>query len=57
VPYIGVQYAAIPEWQGIGTEIGQQFSAAIAGRVSTGDALAEAQAATRRQLTDAGYYQ
>jgi sorbitol/mannitol transport system substrate-binding protein len=56
VPYIGVQYAAIPEWQGIGTEIGQQFSAAIAGRVSTENALAEAQAATRRQLDDAGYY-
>jgi len=56
VPYIGVQYAAIPEWQGIGTEIGQQFSAAIAGRVSTKDALAEAQAASRRQLAAAGYY-
>jgi len=56
VPYIGVQYAAIPEWQGIGTELGQQFSAAIAGRVSTEDALNEAQAATRRQLADAGYY-
>lgn len=56
VPYIGVQYAAIPEWQGIGTELGQQFSAAIAGRIATDDALAEAQAATRRQLADAGYY-
>jgi sorbitol/mannitol transport system substrate-binding protein len=56
VPYIGVQYAAIPEWQGIGTEIGQQFSSAIAGRVTPADALAEAQAATRRQLTAAGYY-
>jgi sorbitol/mannitol transport system substrate-binding protein len=56
VPYIGVQYAAIPEWQGIGTEIGQQFSAAVAGRVSPEDALAEAQAAARRQLTAAGYY-
>lgn len=56
VPYIGVQYAAIPEWQGIGTEIGQQFSAAIAGRVSPEDARAEAQAAARRQLAAAGYY-
>jgi sorbitol/mannitol transport system substrate-binding protein len=56
VPYIGVQYAAIPEWQGIGTEIGQQFSAAIAGRVAPTDALAEAQAAARRQLAAAGYY-
>jgi sorbitol/mannitol transport system substrate-binding protein len=56
VPYIGVQYAAIPEWQGIGTEIGQQFSSAIAGRVTPADSLAEAQAATRRQLAAAGYY-
>jgi sorbitol/mannitol transport system substrate-binding protein len=56
VPYIGVQYVAIPEWQGIGTEIGQQFSSAIAGRVPPADALAEAQAATRRQLSAAGYY-
>ena len=57
VPYIGVQYAAIPEWQGIGTEIGQQFSAAIAGQITVKDALAEAQAATKRQLADAGYYE
>lgn len=26
VPYVGVQYAAIPEFQGIGTTVGQQFS-------------------------------
>lgn len=57
VPYIGVQYAAIPEWQGIGTEIGQQFSAAIAGRVTPEEARAEAQAAARRQFAAAGYYE
>jgi len=28
VPYVGVQYAAIPEFQGIATTVGQQFSAA-----------------------------
>lgn len=56
VPYVGVGYAAIPEWQGIGTEVGQQFSAAIAGRSTPGDALAEAQAASKRQLAAAGYY-
>ena len=28
--YVGVQYAAIPEFQGIGTSVGQQFSAALA---------------------------
>jgi sorbitol/mannitol transport system substrate-binding protein len=56
VPYVGAHYAAIPEWQGIGTEIGQQFAAAVAGRVSPDDALAEAQAATKRQMAAAGYY-
>lgn len=57
VPYVGIQYAAIPEFQGIGTEVGQQFAAAVAGRVSPENALAEAQAATRRQMTAAGYYE
>lgn len=56
VPYVGVQYAAIPEFQGIGTEVGQQFAAAIAGQITPDDALAEAQAATRRQMTAGGYY-
>ncbi len=56
VPYVGAQYAAIPEFQGIGTEVGQQFAAAVAGQVSPGDALAEAQAATKRQMAAAGYY-
>ena len=32
VPYVGVQFVAIPEFQGIGTAVGQQFSAALAGR-------------------------
>ena len=56
IPYVGAQYAAIPEWQGIGTEIGQQFAAAVSGRVSPDDALAEAQAAASRQMAAAGYY-
>lgn len=55
-PYAGVQYAAIPEYQGIGTEVGQQFAAAVAGQISPSEALAEAQAATKRQMAAAGYY-
>ena len=31
VPYVGVQFVAIPEFQGLGTAVGQQFSAALAG--------------------------
>ena len=30
VPYIGIQFAAIPEFAGIATEVGQEFSAALA---------------------------
>jgi sorbitol/mannitol transport system substrate-binding protein len=33
VPYVGVQFVAIPEFQGLGTTVGQLFSAALAGRV------------------------
>ncbi len=31
VPYVGVQFVAIPEFQGLGTTVGQIFSAALAG--------------------------
>ena len=33
MPYIGIQYVAIPEFQGIGTTVGQQIAAALAGQV------------------------
>ncbi len=56
VPYVGVQYAAIPEFQGIGTAVGQQFSAALSGDKSIDDALAAAQTATEREMERAGYY-
>jgi sorbitol/mannitol transport system substrate-binding protein len=55
VPYVGVQYAAIPEFQGIGTSVGQQFSAALAGSTSVDAALAAAQSATEREMKRAGY--
>ncbi|WP_374374359.1 sugar ABC transporter substrate-binding protein [Dongia sp.] len=55
VPYVGVQYAAIPEFQGIGTAVGQQFSAALSGASTIDDALAAAQDATVREMTRAGY--
>lgn len=54
-PYVGVQFAAIPEFQGIATKVGQIFSAALAGSKSIDDALAEAQAVTTRAMTKAGY--
>ena len=55
VPYVGVQFVAIPEFQGIATSVGQQFSAALAGSISADDALAAAQTLTVREMTKAGY--
>ncbi|MBP2236680.1 sorbitol/mannitol transport system substrate-binding protein [Sinorhizobium kostiense] len=55
VPYVGVQFVAIPEFQGLGTAVGQQFSAALAGQMSVDQALASAQQLTTREMTRAGY--
>ena len=55
VPYTGVQNVAIPEFQGIATAVGQQFSAALAGTMSAADALAAAQGLTVSEMKAAGY--
>ena len=55
VPYVGVQFVAIPEFQGIGNDVGQQFSAALAGTETVDQALAKAQELTTRAMTKAGY--
>ncbi|GGD86809.1 sugar ABC transporter substrate-binding protein [Aureimonas endophytica] len=54
-PYVGLQFAAIPEFQGIGTAVGQQMSAALSGSVTVDQALAAAQAQATRDMTRAGY--
>jgi sorbitol/mannitol transport system substrate-binding protein len=43
VPYTGVQFLDIPEFQDLGTNVSEQFSAAIAGQQSVSSALAQAQ--------------
>ena len=55
VPYTGGQFVAIPEFQAIGTAVGQQFSAAVAGQVKPDQALTSAQQLTEREMTKAGY--
>jgi sorbitol/mannitol transport system substrate-binding protein len=57
VPYTGVQFVAIPEFAGLATNVGQLFSAALAGQMSADDALAQAQDAATRDMTRAGYIQ
>ncbi|MDW3182052.1 sugar ABC transporter substrate-binding protein [Roseobacter sp.] len=54
-PYVGIQFAAIPEFAGIATEVSQEFSAAYAGQQSVEDALAKAQAITNEAMEAAGY--
>jgi len=54
-PYVGVQFAAIPEFQGIATAVGQQFAAALTGTATVDAALASAQTLTQREMTRAGY--
>ena len=55
VPYVGVQFASIPEFAGIGTKVGELFSAALAGQMSADDALKAAQDYTTSEMTKAGY--
>jgi sorbitol/mannitol transport system substrate-binding protein len=54
-PYVGVQFAAIPPFQGIATTVGQFFAAALSGDMTVDDALARAQAVATREMTKAGY--
>ena len=55
VPYTGVQFVAIPEFQGLGTAVGQIFADALAGNKTVDEALAEAQATATQTMTEAGY--
>ena len=55
-PYVGVQFAAIPEFQAIGTAVGQQMTDALAGNISVEEALANSQNAADREMSKAGYY-
>ena len=55
-PYVGVQFAAIPEFQAIGIAVGQQMSAALAGKATVDQALKASQAAADREMKKGGYY-
>lgn len=43
VPYYGIQFLGIPEFQDLGTRVSEQLSAAIAGQISVRQALAQSQ--------------
>jgi len=54
-PYIGVQFVGIPEFQAIGTQVGQTIASALTGDASVEQALQSAQQATERTMKRAGY--
>jgi len=54
-PYTGAQFVAIPEFQGMGTQVGQTIAATLTGQTSVDQALKTAQSATERTMRQAGY--
>jgi sorbitol/mannitol transport system substrate-binding protein len=55
VPYTGIQYVGIPEFQAIGTTVGQLMAAALTGQTSVDDVLKQAQAQVTSTMRQAGY--
>jgi sorbitol/mannitol transport system substrate-binding protein len=54
-PYSGVQYVGIPEFQALGTTVGQMIAAALTGQMPVEQALQAAQSSTERTMHQAGY--
>ncbi|MEL7463006.1 MAG: sugar ABC transporter substrate-binding protein [Pseudomonadota bacterium] len=55
-PYVGVQFAAIPEFPQIGSAVAQEMAAALSGAKSVDEALAASQSAADAIMREAGYY-
>jgi sorbitol/mannitol transport system substrate-binding protein len=55
VPYVGVQFVGIPEFQGLGTDVSQYIADALAGKSTVEEALAKGQAKAEQVMKDAGY--
>jgi polyol transport system substrate-binding protein len=55
VPYTGVQFVGIPEFQSIGTVVGQNIAGALAGKMSIDQALKASQSAAERAMAQGGY--
>ena len=57
VPYKGIQFATIPEFQAIGSLVGREISGVLAGRGEVDEVLHVSQQAVRRTMHRAGYDQ
>ena len=55
VPYTGIQFVGIPEFQGLGDQVGQNMAAALSGNMSVDQALKNSQSAAERTMVQGGY--
>ena len=55
VPYTGIQFVGIPEFQGLGDQVGQYIAGALSGNMSVDQALKNSQAAAERTMVQRGY--
>jgi sorbitol/mannitol transport system substrate-binding protein len=55
VPYTGIQFVDIPEFQSIGTFVGQNIAGALSGKTTLVAALEDSQTGVRRAMKQAGY--
>ncbi|MGI4747751.1 MAG: ABC transporter substrate-binding protein [Janthinobacterium lividum] len=54
-PYVGAQFVDIPEFQGIGTQVGQIIAATLTGATTVDNALSTANTVADRTMHQAGY--
>jgi sorbitol/mannitol transport system substrate-binding protein len=55
IPYTGVQFVGIPEFQSFGTVVGQSIAGVVAGQTTVDAALKAGNAAANRAVKQAGY--
>ena len=55
-PYVGVQFAAIPEFPEVGSAVAQEIAAALSGAKTVDEALAASPSAADAIMQEAGYY-
>lgn len=56
-PYVGVQFAAIPEFPEVGSAVAQEMAAALSGAKTVEEALAASQEAAEAIMKEAGYFE
>jgi len=54
-PYTGIQFASIPEFQSIATQVGRMVAGALAGQMTVEEALQQSQRLSEREMRRARY--